>query len=638
MMTGAIYSYKPVQHNQLRLLKFVHDESSTLINVVLELFSVEEPLPQFHSVSYAWALDASGLTRNSSIQIEGQDFPVLDSLYEFLEALRSKGVMYDGVWWWIDSICIDQHNLQERGHQVKLLQRIYRQAYHSIVWLGRESSDSNLAIDFIKVLDKISRRKYTVEELRSTLEIEKYHPEWKALENFLARRWWSRIWTVQEFVLPQSVSFWCGSKSVGRVIVSRAISVVNRCTKVGIKETAGFTSALNRRRAWGLYKAGNPGAGISLSLSALAGYFSGMNATDDRDRLYGIMALATDDSLMDVNYLLPSSMIYLHFAQAFIAHYRSLDIICFASILSPPSGSLQPSWVPHWQKITPLVIPLMVSQSCRSQIGNLRTPHALDFDHSVGFSASKNRPPVYSFEGTTLLARGVIVDVVDGLAGNKQYGLVQSSEWSSTQSPAPPDATYSPAEILSAVCRSIVLDRSDRYLRYAMPAVEFFQDFIRLLAPLVIESPAAISNPPAQELQEWLEWTRSLQIHGRSFERILRDSLDQDQAETDRDSTSPAPNQDEYFHDTFFGRFYDIVVRLSLRLMVSQNGRIGMVSEKAKKGDLICVLYGCSVPVILRDSGHGDSVTFVGECFLDGCMDGSALYHHGLLEKMFCIR
>ncbi|OQE18710.1 hypothetical protein PENSTE_c017G02689 [Penicillium steckii] len=630
------YSHKPIEENQIRLLKFVEDESSSSIHAVLEPFSIKEPLPKFRSISYAWACDESGLARNRGIRIDGQGLYVLDSLYTFLEALKSKRTMYDGGWWWIDSVCIDQGNLEERASQVEHLQQIYRAAEQVIVWLGEESHDSDLAIDFIKILDRYSREKHSVEELRSELEIEKYHGEWKALEYFLARRWWSRMWTVQEFVLPRSISFWCGMRSIGRVSICRALAVANRCTTIGIKETAGFTNGLNRRRVWGLYKAGKPGENVTLSLSALTSYFSSMDATDDRDRLYGLMALASDASLMDVNYFLPSQEIYLRFAQSFITHYKSLDIISFASIYSSPSSSSQPSWVPYWQKKTPLVIPLMVSQSCRSHIGNLRTPHALEYDHSIGYSASKKRAAVYSFEGSNLLARGVVVDVVDGLAGNKKFELVQSSEWSSTQL-SPPN-NFSATEILVSVCRCIALDRKDRYLRYAMPSKDFFQDFVRLLEQLLTESQSAFLSSPAQELQEWFEWTRSLQIHGRSFKTILRDSLDQDQVDIYRDPTNPAPNQDEYYHDTFFGRFFDTVVRLSLRLMVSRNGRIGMVQEKAMKGDLICVLFGCNVPVLLRNSESGDGVTFVGECFLDGCMDGSVLDDHGLLEKTFCIR
>lgn len=43
----------------------------------------------------------------------------------------------------------------------------------------------------------------------------------------------------------------------------------------------------------------------------------------------------------------------------------------------------------------------------------------------------------------------------------------------------------------------------------------------------------------------------------------------------------------------------------------------------------MCVLYGCSVPVVLRkddtDDGSANSCKFVGECYVDGMMDGEAL-------------
>jgi hypothetical protein len=52
-----------------------------------------------------------------------------------------------------------------------------------------------------------------------------------------------------------------------------------------------------------------------------------------------------------------------------------------------------------------------------------------------------------------------------------------------------------------------------------------------------------------------------------------------------------------------------------------------MVPKKARKGDLIAVLFDCSVPILLRQSGDEgqDTFTFVGECFLDGFMYGAGL-------------
>ncbi|KAF6803313.1 hypothetical protein CMUS01_15121 [Colletotrichum musicola] len=62
-----------------------------------------------------------------------------------------------------------------------------------------------------------------------------------------------------------------------------------------------------------------------------------------------------------------------------------------------------------------------------------------------------------------------------------------------------------------------------------------------------------------------------------------------------------------------------------------------MVTEKAMKGDLICVLFGCSIPVLLRGLDNGNGFSLIGECFLDGLMDGSAL-EVPQLEEVLIIR
>lgn len=183
------------------------------------------------------------------------------------------------------------------------------------------------------------------------------------------------------------------------------------------------------------------------------------------------------------------------------------------------------------------------------------------------------------------------------------------------------------------ICRSLVLDRKDRYLQYAMPTPEFFRDFLGLCALLMTSVPQSL--PIVKEWQQWWHWTKNLLIHGHTLESILR------QADYRPDlDYSTSPNQDEYWAETFFGRFFDTVVRMALRLMVSCQGRVGMVAQKAKKGDLICVLFGCSIPVLLRDSPDpGDeSFELIGECYLDGFMDGSILEQYELPERTFLIR
>ncbi|KAF4345743.1 het-domain protein [Fusarium beomiforme] len=544
MAENIPYAYAPIKLNQIRLLKLVHHEAS--IAAVLKTFSLNEPLPPFHSLSYAWATDGTPLTKNWNILINKQELAVLDSLRPFFDALRSKGESLGGRWWWIDSICINQADLEERAQQVKHMQHIYCHADQVITWLGEESPDSNLAMTFIKHVDKISRKNYNIQELRTLLQTDEYRPHWTALSNLLSRRWWSRIWTVQEFVLPSSISFWCGNRNVSRVAVCRSISMADKCTSTGIKETPGFTYGNNRRRAWGLYKAmKKAGANVTLSLPALTAYFGSMKATDDRDRLYGLMGLSTDKPLLSVNYFLSTWEVYLRFAQAFIMRHKSLDIISFASIYDTPGDSSWPTWVPRWRTDNVLVIPLMVSQSPKTLIGNLRTPTALDVDPSISYSASGTIEATSQFEGSALLCQGVILDTVDGLAGSRHSQMVQSSTWNFKQTSCS-DSSFSPTDTLVRTACSV-----------------------------------------PEELKDWFSWVMSLQIQGHSFESILRESL-----QAGVDTPGSTPNQDEYYHSTFFGRFFDTVIRMSMRLMVTRCGHIGMATGKAMKGDLFLLHHG----------------------------------------------
>lgn len=49
--------------------------------------------------------------------------------------------------------------------------------------------------------------------------------------------------------------------------------------------------------------------------------------------------------------------------------------------------------------------------------------------------------------------------------------------------------------------------------------------------------------------------------------------------------------------------------------------------EEAEKDDLICVLYGASVPVVLRkrSKDEGEGYMFIGAAYLNGFMDAEAI-------------
>jgi hypothetical protein len=60
------------------------------------------------------------------------------------------------------------------------------------------------------------------------------------------------------------------------------------------------------------------------------------------------------------------------------------------------------------------------------------------------------------------------------------------------------------------------------------------------------------------------------------------------------------------------------------RLLSTSNGHIGLAPLDAKIGDKICVFYGGQVLYVIRENKDKPSHTFVGECYVDGFMDGEA--------------
>jgi hypothetical protein len=192
------------------------------------------------------------------------------------------------------------------------------------------------------------------------------------------------------------------------------------------------------------------------------------------------------------------------------------------------------------------------------------------------------------------------------------------------------ETLIAPDKILKSICRSLVLNREDRYLRYPMPMESFYPDFVQLCLLLTSEGKSVNVN---QKFQDWFHSVKMLQFHGTSLEHLIYRMQEKGTA-TVEDSF---PKQDTSAKNTFFGRFFDIMDNMLLRMMTTCNGRIGMVSERTMEGDLICLLLGCSVPLVLRESERKGEFTLVGECYLDGCMNGEELEQDNVQEEIFYI-
>jgi hypothetical protein len=74
--------------------------------------------------------------------------------------------------------------------------------------------------------------------------------------------------------------------------------------------------------------------------------------------------------------------------------------------------------------------------------------------------------------------------------------------------------------------------------------------------------------------------------------------------------------------DTFLSRFHDTVRKKARRLMVTEQGYVGVAPCRARPGDVVGVLFGCSIPLVLRREASQDAWQVVGEGFVYGYMNG----------------
>ncbi|KAH7175267.1 heterokaryon incompatibility protein-domain-containing protein [Dactylonectria macrodidyma] len=102
---------------------------------------------------------------------------------------QSHTCLYD---LWIDAICVNQSDTEERTAQVALMSHIYSNAKSVVVWLGREDMTTQGASAALRGRS-ISR--HQMFDIRGLIN----------------RSWFTRKWVIQEFCLAEAIEMWCGA-------------------------------------------------------------------------------------------------------------------------------------------------------------------------------------------------------------------------------------------------------------------------------------------------------------------------------------------------------------------------------------------------------------------------------------------
>lgn len=245
---------------------------------------------------------------------------------------------------WVDALCINQEDDAEKSYQVRLMTEIFRNCQRCFVWLGEfeqdvvlkqgttldtyrgegvtmDQANAQLALDFVTKLSELSTGgHFTADQTCLPAGWVNVSPqEVTALNKLMNLKFFDRIWTVQEFILPSRVALVLGTIRCEKAL-ERLVSMDERdlwkhdpsygeCCKAAVEEVPDFpalilalyenTIALRRKR----YK--------QLTLHNALDNFRIRSTKDPRDKIFGLLGLTDPKTRQLIDYKLSKKQVYI---------------------------------------------------------------------------------------------------------------------------------------------------------------------------------------------------------------------------------------------------------------------------------------------------------------------------------------
>ena len=257
MASQDIYAQAPLvtEQREIRILSLAPGIGNSVLRGDLIVESLNDDDLHYTALSYTW----SGPISQSSIIIGRVPLHITENLELALRRIRRP---YHPKNMWIDAICINQSDNEEKSVQVFLMGDIYANAARTIVWLGEQSANSDMAMDFIHALRQKSRDEDSGDD--SLSDDEDPHADdtrkgisdsnqiaLQAVTNLMQRQWWTRIWVIQEALKSRRVTVVCGAKEVDIAYFAQLVKAR--------KLRSGFQMVSQTQRASATFGAAFPG-------------------------------------------------------------------------------------------------------------------------------------------------------------------------------------------------------------------------------------------------------------------------------------------------------------------------------------------------------------------------------------------
>ncbi|KAK8009222.1 heterokaryon incompatibility protein-domain-containing protein [Apiospora marii] len=570
--------------DEFRLLILLPGEFDEPLHCDLRTSTLVQHEP-YEALSYVWGKNPSDV----DIELAGQRVSITESLEAILFRLRLPS---EPRTLWIDQLCIDQSNIEEKSAQVQKMRSIYINCTRAIIWLGeiadgirrKDAEGAFAVIEYIATLGS-ENEAGTLQPEAGTLQPpqcmqsdESFEASMKALGtvSIVKGPWWHRVWTVQEAMLPNDLLYLWGPLSLSKNTTESATSVwvSSNLRKMAPKQLStamelGDMGHLMARFIWfngweeGLE---NPmDTMIKWRLRA---------ATDPRDNVYALTGLHTAGTLLrsgKCDYSLDMEQVFINYTLDLIyrsGHNEHGDLL---PLVIDPWGerSAELSGLPRW------AIDMRSEPNYHTQPFRMLSTYD-QYEANKGMPVA--RRPEYTGEG--LSVSGVAVDIVE-VAGD---GVIIQTDGTGQTFRERPDPDIR-EKIIS--WWNIYSNANNRHLPIPIPTstttdCREYDEFCRLILGEILEDHQNATIEDRKNVSSYLE-------------------------------TGKENHSLEHLHRQLRNR----------RFFITKKGHIGLGHLETMPGDDVWVLNHGRVPFTLRakgdsagpSAGNSDDYIFVGHCY-----------------------
>ncbi|KAH7377540.1 heterokaryon incompatibility protein-domain-containing protein [Cadophora sp. MPI-SDFR-AT-0126] len=376
---------------QIRLLELLSLDTS--IKWKLHTVTLDNDL-HFAALSYVWG-DKSVTT---DIEINGTVVPITTNLAAALKHVRSywqyefPSKDQSSFRIWVDALCIDQSNTQERSEQVLLMPKIYTSASLVLGWLGDQGNIELMqAAIAVRVLHnafrsggwdpvRLSSDLSWLTECPALIQAPTCDKLWNSLSYLGSLQYWKRIWILQENVLASTVLYISPNAMIEKSslmhvcfmlsqILRRELEIRNAQKPESVPdhiwfkfrppESTEFSGVREITRFWtasAMYIRQSEATTAkdrltsSLQISEIGGT---LLATDPRDHIFGLLGLCSLPVKVNYNEENKAKHVYSEYCKVVLDILRKLDDRTYFFLRDAGIGAFNnnddlPSWAPNY--------------------------------------------------------------------------------------------------------------------------------------------------------------------------------------------------------------------------------------------------------------------------------------------------